>query len=259
MGNLNKSVEKPIISVLMPVFNGASYLKNSIGSLQKQTCKDWELLTLDDGSTDSSLASLQDFASNDSRIRIYSKTNDINGNVALNLKWLCKKEVYGEYCFYMSQDDEIDADCFEKLLSRAQETHADVVIPNMLLKYADGSMGTWACSYPPNHDYSLMLDGKNAFYLSCDFSINGFALIRKSLFVDGFYALDNYDSDEYNTRLQYLHAQKVCFADTTFYYYQGNPLAVTKLFAPKRFRRLLTSLKVAEKFERVFPKHSKRV
>lgn len=255
----NKTTEKAVITVLMPVFNGACYLKNSIGSLLRQTFKEWELLVVDDGSTDTSRSVLQQFASKDARIRLYTKQNDKNGNVASNLKWLCELGVNGDYCFYMSQDDEIDSDCFEKLLAQAWETDADVVIPNMLLKNEDGSLDTWECSYPPHHNYSLTLDGKEAFYLSCDFSINGFALIRKSLFVDGFYSLDNYDSDEYNTRLQYLHAQKVCFADTTFYYFQGNPQAVTKLFSPKRFRRLVTSLQLAEQFERIFTEHSRRV
>lgn len=255
----NTTAEKPIVTVLMPVFNGARYLDKSIGSLLKQTCKEWELLVVDDGSKDESWAVLQYMAEQDDRIRLYSKANDKDGNVAVNMKWLCDKGVNGDYCFYMSQDDEIDADCFEKLLAKSKETNADVVIPNMLLKNEDGSMESWACSYPPQHDYSGVLDGKEAFYQSCDFSINGFALIRKHLFVNGFYAMDNYDSDEYNTRMQYLHANKVAFADTTFYYYQGNPQAVTKLFAPKRFKRLLTSLKLAEDFKRFFPEHTRRV
>lgn len=255
----NKIKGKTVITVFMPVFNGAFYLKKSIGSLLRQTFKEWELLVVDDGSTDTSRSVLQQFAAKDARIRLYSKQNDKDGNVAVNLKWLCNRGVNGDFCFYMSQDDEIDADCFEKLVAKAWEAGADVVIPNMLLKNEDGSLSTWACSYPPNHNYSLVLDGKEAFYLSCDFSINGFALICKSLFVDGFYADDNYDSDEYNTRLQYLSAKKVCFADTTFYYFQGNPQAVTKLFSTKRFRRLMTSLKLAEQFERIFIDHSRRV
>lgn len=255
----NNTSEKIMVTVLMPVFNGARYLKNSIGSLLCQTFKKWELLVVDDGSTDTSWTILQQFAAKDARIRLYSKQNDKNGNVAANMKWLCEQGVNGDYCFYMSQDDEIDADCFEKLLAKARDNGADVVIPNMLLKNEDGSLYTWNCSYPPNHNYSLTMDGKEAFFLSCDFSINGFALIRKPLFVNGFYYTDNYDSDEYNTRLQYLHAKKICFADTTFYYFQGNPHAVTKLFSPKRFGRLISSVNLADQFERIFTEHTRRV
>lgn len=59
----------PAVSVVMPVYNAAGWLAHSIGSLRAQTCPDWELLAVDDGSKDDSLARLRALAAEDPRIR----------------------------------------------------------------------------------------------------------------------------------------------------------------------------------------------
>ena len=66
---------KPRISVLMPVFNTAKYLREAIESILAQTFADFELIVIDDGSTDDSLAIAQHLAIEDHRIRLYSQPN----------------------------------------------------------------------------------------------------------------------------------------------------------------------------------------
>jgi len=63
------------ISVLLPVYNAASYVRETINSILVQTFIDFELIIVDDGSTDSSLAILEEFAQQDSRIKIISRPN----------------------------------------------------------------------------------------------------------------------------------------------------------------------------------------
>ena len=63
------------VSVLMPVYNGGSYLAAAIESVKAQTFKDHELIIVDDGSTDESAATIAAFAAGDSRIRAYRKDN----------------------------------------------------------------------------------------------------------------------------------------------------------------------------------------
>lgn len=224
----------------MPIYNGSQYLERSIGSVVAQTYTEWQLVALDDGSTDDSRAVLQRLAATDSRIKIMTKTNDGKGNTARNID-VMKREAKGDYIFYMSQDDYISADLLQNAVTRAETTGAEVVIPDMLLANADGSCDEIACSHAPNNDYSTLLRGAEAFYQSIDFAIHGFALIHRSLM----FAEDNdtrfFDSDEYNTRVQYLHAQTVAFCHGTFYYYQGNAEAMTKKFAPRQFQRLNTA------------------
>ncbi len=248
----------PRISILMPIFNGAEYLHRSITSVVNQTFDDWQLVVLNDGSTDTSAAILQSFAETDCRILLLNKINDGKGYVAANLLFMYP-HAKGDYFFYMSQDDELSRDCLEQLINRVDETEADVVIPNMILRYEDGSEGTWPCSYPPDNDYEKVLSGHEAFYLASDFSINGFALIRAGLMKDSRCDTQWFNSDEYNTRLQYLWAKRITFSHGTFYYNLGNANAVTAKFSTKRFESLRTVLMLEKVFNETFPDKRRRL
>ena len=122
----------------MPVYNGSMYLQRSIGSVMAQTYADWQLVALDDGSTDDSLSVLKQLAAADKRIKIMTKTNDGKGNTARNID-IMSAEAEGDYIFYMSQDDYISADLLQHAVTRIEETGAEIVVPDMLLANADGS------------------------------------------------------------------------------------------------------------------------
>lgn len=246
------------VSVLMPVYNGAKYLRESVGSVMQQTFGQWELIVLDDGSTDGSAQILRELARTDSRIRYIYKENDPTGNVARNLRLMCA-EARGRYAFYMSQDDTVAPDCLEQLVSRAEVTGADIVLPDMLLRYADGTTGEWPCSYPPGGDHAQLLTPHEAFYLSVDFTIHGFGLVRMPLMTDSRQDTRYFDSDEYNSRMQFLWANRIAFAPTTFYYFRGNPDAITRRFAPRRFQSLYTAVMLSDSFSRVFSDRDRRL
>jgi glycosyltransferase involved in cell wall biosynthesis len=65
----------PSVSVVVPVFDAQQFLPAALESILSQTLSDWELIAIDDGSTDRSLAILRSFAAKDSRIRIISREN----------------------------------------------------------------------------------------------------------------------------------------------------------------------------------------
>ena len=134
-------------------------------------------------------------------------------------------------------------------MTRIEETGAEIVIPDMLLANADGSTEQAKGSFPPNGDYSILLTGIEAFTLCIDFSIHGFALIHRRLMFATDCDTRYFDSDEYNTRVQYLRANKTAFCHGTFFYYQGNAEAMTKKFAPKQFQRLNTIVMLGKKAE----------
>ena len=248
-----------MISILMPVYNGAPYLRESIGSVTAQTSKDWEMIVLDDGSTDNSWEVLQELAKEEPRIRLFQKANDPDGNVARNIRWMCGK-AQGDYAFYMSQDDTIAPDCLERLSRRAAETGADIVLPDMLLRFADGHTGEWPCSYPPDGNYDRIMTPREAFYEAVDFHLHGFGLVRMALMADERNDTSYYDSDEYNSRMQFLWARNgIAFAPTTFYYYQGNPDAITHRFHVRRFQRLKTHILLAQSFEQEFTDSHRRL
>lgn len=68
-------ISTPIVSVLMPVHNGAAYLRAATQSILQQSFADFELVVIDDGSTDDSLRILQQYARQDSRMRVISREN----------------------------------------------------------------------------------------------------------------------------------------------------------------------------------------
>src|SRR5262245_37633648 len=65
----------PAISVVLPVYNAARYLKGALASIQTQTITDFEVIAVDDGSQDGSKAILDNFAARDPRIRVLSRPN----------------------------------------------------------------------------------------------------------------------------------------------------------------------------------------
>lgn len=91
----------PAISVILPVFNGARFLHGALDSVLSQTFSDFEIVAVDDGSTDRSVEILAEFAAHDSRIRVISRPNTgIVGALADG----CSAS-RGEYLARMDADD----------------------------------------------------------------------------------------------------------------------------------------------------------
>ena len=65
----------PVVSIILPVFNGERFLQNAINSVLQQSCKDWELFIIDDGSTDNSPAICDEYSSTDTRITVFHQAN----------------------------------------------------------------------------------------------------------------------------------------------------------------------------------------
>lgn len=65
----------PLVSVIMPVYNAEKTVERAIRSVQSQTCPDWELLAVDDGSADGSGAVCDRCAQEDARIRVFHTPN----------------------------------------------------------------------------------------------------------------------------------------------------------------------------------------
>lgn len=89
------------VSVIMPVYNCETYLEKSIGSVIAQTLQEWELLCIDDGSTDRSLKILEQYREQDARIRVFSQRNQGAG-MARNLGL---EQAEGEFVGFLDADD----------------------------------------------------------------------------------------------------------------------------------------------------------
>lgn len=116
------------LSIIVPVYNVEKYLQKCLESLIKQTLKDIEIICVNDGSMDNSLAILKEFASKDSRIRIIDNQHQ---GVAKTRNTGIEQST-GEYIGFVDSDDYIDIDFFEKLYNSATKSNSDIAIASIL-------------------------------------------------------------------------------------------------------------------------------
>lgn len=111
----------PKISIIMPVYNGADYLCESVTSVLNQTFNDYELICVNDSSTDNSLEVLNEFVEKDDRVKIFTKEN---GGPAEALNYGIEKS-NGEYLCFLDQDDLYRKDYLEKMYNEIEKTKLD--------------------------------------------------------------------------------------------------------------------------------------
>lgn len=116
--------ERPVVTVVMPVYNAQRYLCEAVESVQRQSLTSFELLCVDDGSTDDTPNILREYAARDGRIVVTTQEHAGPG-VARNLALDAAR---GEYVTFLDSDDAFDADYLLKMTDRARSTRADVVV-----------------------------------------------------------------------------------------------------------------------------------
>lgn len=114
----------PKISVIIPVYNTADYLLESVGSITRQTLKEIEIIAIDDGSTDQSLPMLKSLAEKDGRITVISQTN--SGQSVARNRGL--EAAHGEYVYFMDSDDLLDEEALYHCYNKCCAEHLDMVI-----------------------------------------------------------------------------------------------------------------------------------
>lgn len=117
------TILRPLITVVMPNYNGSRFVEQAIDSVLSQTYEKFELLVVDDCSKDDSLQLIQQKAQRDSRIRVIALEH--NAGVA-NARNVGIKEAKGEYIALLDNDDLWVEDKLERQLSLAQKG-ADIV------------------------------------------------------------------------------------------------------------------------------------
>lgn len=117
------------ISIIMPIYNAEQYLCRAIDSIIAQTLSDWELILIDDGSTDSSSAICDNYAQHDQRIHIIHKKNE---GVAL-ARQMGVDKAKGEYSIHADADDWMEPTMLEEMYYEAKKEHADIVITDYFI------------------------------------------------------------------------------------------------------------------------------
>lgn len=116
------------VSFVMPVYNMTRYLPQCMDTLLGQTLKEIEIICVDDGSTDDSVALLEQYASKDSRIRVFHNTKDGPGAAHPRNLGLSKAE--GEYVLIVDSDDYFHVDLAKKVYDKFKKSESDIVLFN---------------------------------------------------------------------------------------------------------------------------------
>jgi len=138
-------LSKAKVSVIMSVYNGDRYLKESIESILNQTFTDFEFIIIDDGSSDSSWDILTEYASKDRRVRLFKNEENIGLTQSLNKGLRLAK---GEYIARQDADDISLPARFEKQVSY-MELHRSVALVSTGVQYIDDKNNKLATHTPP--------------------------------------------------------------------------------------------------------------
>lgn len=124
----------PKISIIIPVYNAERYLTKCIDSVIAQTFKDWEMILVNDGSKDKSLAICQKYAEKFKSIKIIDKSN--GGPSTARNRGL--EEAQGEYVYFLDADDWIEKNFFDFFSNVSSNNDYDVVFLGFVREFADG-------------------------------------------------------------------------------------------------------------------------
>ncbi len=110
---MNREAETMKISVIIPVFNVEEYIERCLNSVLSQTYTNFELIIINDGSTDKSGEICRNFASNNEKVKLF----DIENHGAAYARNFALTKALGEYVFFVDGDDFIENDTLEKLVN----------------------------------------------------------------------------------------------------------------------------------------------
>lgn len=224
-----------MISVLMPVYNVEKYLEKTARSLQAQTCADFEVIMVDDGSPDRSGELCDRIAAEDPRFRVIHQPNggvSAARNAALDA-------VRGEYIYFLDGDDLLLPETFEEMLALLTENDADFVTARLSYIDDDGNPIEKLNRLSPVKDeiltggeYLRKLTKENSqFYCT---STN--KLFKAALFEGVRYPVGRVNEDEARIHEVVYRAKKIVSTGKAYYFYLKHSGSITT--APFTLRSL---------------------
>ena len=235
------------ISIIMPVYNKMNYLNKSINSILNQTFKDFELIIVDDGSSDDSLKICNEFFRKDNRVKIIS----INNSGVSNARNIGLQHAKGKYIQFIDGDDYIDLDMFKELKKIIDTYNPDIILTG--LTKVDKDYNSISEIIPALNGLKNKQDLMNNFveeqYSKGIYGCVSNKLIKRSLIENIRLKFDKNiklaeDLDFYLTLYEYI--ENIYFLDKSFYYYLQNAenSSTSIKFKNDYFIQILINLKV---------------
>lgn len=242
-------MSKPMVTIVLPVYNVEPYLDRCISSVVKQTCEDLDIILVDDGSTDNCPAICDTWAKKDPRIRVIHKENQGLG-MARNTGI---ENAVGEYICFFDSDDYIAPDTVEAALASAQQYNADVVVFGFTQVKSTGAIGTSIIPHTPQTVYEgaevteLFLPDLISSDMSKKRSTNLWmsawtALFRMELIRQNDWRFVSerqiISEDVYSLLRLYRFVQRVAVLSKACYFYCENQSSLTHVYRLDRFEKI---------------------
>ena len=173
-----------LISIIMAAYNAEKTIGHSINSVLDQTYPNFELLVVNDCSTDGTEKLVESFAAKDSRVRLIS--NEKNSGVSYTRKHGLE-EAKGEWIAILDSDDAWAPEKLEKQIALQEKTNADLLFTGSTFVDADGQPISWYLAAPAEVTYRRLLKQN---VLS-----NSSALVRKELYAKHYASGDGMHED----------------------------------------------------------------
>lgn len=226
---MKTSENKPLVSILIPVYNVECYLNDCLDSVMAQTYDNLQIILCDDGSTDNSPSICSYYQNKDSRISVITQKNSGLSVARNNLL----KRANGEYVYFLDSDDYISQNAIEQLLYTAQETNSAVVMFLCNEINQEGKIIETRRYYQKKGNYELGINGRIFFELLCknkDFKSGAvFLFIKHDLLLKSklsFYP-SIFHEDELFTFLILQFAERVTYLDQELYYRRTREYSIT--------------------------------
>lgn len=232
-----------MISVIIPAYNSERYIRPCLDSLLGQTCRDWEAIVVDDGSTDFTAGIVREYVSLDPRFRLVSITNSGQGsarNAGLEV-------ARGEWIAFLDSDDAFPPRALEILLHAAMETDTQLVYGRTMTVdempcFTDRDGGWTDVRVRPGKEVLLevLYQTPGGAIASIWDKLWSRDLIGDDRFIEG----KNYEDLDFTCRLL-QRVDRLAVTDEVVYYYRRNPQSFLHTFSERRF----DSLTVTENME----------
>lgn len=241
---METGTNRPLFSMIVPIYNAESYLQECVDSLLNQTFHDYEIVLVDDGSKDQSLEICRDYEKKFARIKVVHQEN--RGLVSAREAGL--EAVSGKYVGYVDADDWVEGNLFEEAAKVIEKYAPDIISYNVLLEYSKRQekqpltieAGYYEKQRMKESVYPFMLyNEKENFY---NFGIypstsNKFfkkELVQKNRCTD--YRI-TMGEDAACTYACLLEADSLYVMKGYFYHYRQNQGSMTNAYDPQRFRK----------------------
>lgn len=234
-----------MVSIIVPAYNAERWLPAAVRSVLAQTEQDWELVLVDDGSTDATPGLCDGYAASDARIRVEHKENGGLSSARNHGIELC----HGEWITFLDADDVLHPQMLEIMLRTALKYDADITCCTAFSFNNNAEEKQWgsiqACYQYKERILSPLDSIIEAYYQTSDLIVSAWAkLYRSHVWNQSRYYKGWYEDLQIWGRLA-ESANKIVCIDIPFYGYRQNPESFLHKFTLQR----LDVLKVTEQLE----------